>query len=1070
MEHLRTYYSLEKHLEETVKYNPQFEILYAIWKLNKESLAAALSNISQYYPHYSLHEKSHSNTIISNIESFLGEERIKRLSPTDTWLILMASFTHDLGMVVFYQLIEKEWASSEFQIFLNEIREWDDDDLKSAGDLICKLQELSKDKTLSEVEWLANMSPLKIKNSVTLVVAEYIRRIHHKRSSDILTGIDKAFFEVAHSFYSDQIPSRLLNILGEVAYLHGVNFYQILKRLDYQANGISNDKIHPRFIAVMLRLGDLLDIDDKRFNSFTERIFQHPDTSKLHKQKHSSIKHFLISPEAIEITSDCEEENVYRLARTWFDLLEEEVENQSREWSNIAPKDLGGASPQIPSGKIKVYYNNNGKSLDDSLLNLRFQVSNKKIFEILEGAAIYEKVEFTFIRELVQNAIDASKIQLWKEIEKGTFDYVFRDHFKTPSISHDEIIERIKFPGDIPNSLMNSFQINLSIRWEDDERKKLIIIVEDNGTGISNEDVLRMTKRVGESRKMNNEYLEMMKRIPFWLRPTGAFGIGLQSVFLVTDTFKVQTKTEGEDSKEVMFRSAKRGKYSSFTSASPKIPRGTRVIISIPEENFPDVFGTRFNWEIVMNYDFFSDEYGSIYIPKIRMYIEEILGDVKHLSVNFFGKEIAIRNKANEQPILIDESFSENSKIYCKLYFSLNFKNLVCFEFYESIIGSQFWLQFPPNVHRDLEGNWPDYQTQFYVRDIPVKDDLITYYKLPYSKLDWNFMSPESDKILNLTREKLLEKPKQIIASKFLLEVIPIAIQMVENIIIKNKNSLIEYFKDNQERLSLIYFKVILTKAMNQVQGKGLDLDLLGQTTFPEEMVSYLDRSKVQLAELLNITQAIVPILNNSLGTRSAFQMQARELIDETFGEEKIKTGYVVIWFSEFFREYLEITFQIKKISFTEKGQILFLERRMHSTESVEVEGEKYYLEGFLKNKSTRNRCWNYASAKYSESIAVLNVRETGFERFPYLSRSSIISPFKNIEEYNLLITEIKSVLPTLEKEKVMAYLTDSIIKKYVTKTLSDWILSNAPSDSKRNFKKVIEGYRELISDMICLI
>ena len=76
MEHLKSYYTLEKHLEESAAINKQFQILDAIWKLNKGTLSSALANISQYFPHYSLHEQSHSNTILNNIESFLGEARI----------------------------------------------------------------------------------------------------------------------------------------------------------------------------------------------------------------------------------------------------------------------------------------------------------------------------------------------------------------------------------------------------------------------------------------------------------------------------------------------------------------------------------------------------------------------------------------------------------------------------------------------------------------------------------------------------------------------------------------------------------------------------------------------------------------------------------------------------------------------------------------------------------------------------------------------------------------------------------------------------------------------------------
>ena len=130
MEHLKSYYSLERHLDEIIKINPQFEVLGAIWKLNKKNLSSALANVGQSFPHYSLHEKSHSNTIISNIESFLGQDRIEKLGPTDTWLILMASYTHDLGMIVFHELVEKSWTTSEFQLFLKELSEWDDEEIK----------------------------------------------------------------------------------------------------------------------------------------------------------------------------------------------------------------------------------------------------------------------------------------------------------------------------------------------------------------------------------------------------------------------------------------------------------------------------------------------------------------------------------------------------------------------------------------------------------------------------------------------------------------------------------------------------------------------------------------------------------------------------------------------------------------------------------------------------------------------------------------------------------------------------------------------------------------------------
>ena len=82
-----------------------YEILYSIWDLNKKNLKQGLNLISSSFPHYSIHDVNHSMTIIDNIQCFLGEERIKRLGATDTFLILMSGLTHDVGMILMYNIV-----------------------------------------------------------------------------------------------------------------------------------------------------------------------------------------------------------------------------------------------------------------------------------------------------------------------------------------------------------------------------------------------------------------------------------------------------------------------------------------------------------------------------------------------------------------------------------------------------------------------------------------------------------------------------------------------------------------------------------------------------------------------------------------------------------------------------------------------------------------------------------------------------------------------------------------------------------------------------------------------------
>ncbi len=46
-----------------------------------------------------------------------------------------------------------------------------------------------------------------------------------------------------------------------------MDYHKILE-LQHTTNGIVNDYCHPRFIALMLCLGDLLDLDTDRFNEY----------------------------------------------------------------------------------------------------------------------------------------------------------------------------------------------------------------------------------------------------------------------------------------------------------------------------------------------------------------------------------------------------------------------------------------------------------------------------------------------------------------------------------------------------------------------------------------------------------------------------------------------------------------------------------------------------------------------------------------------------------------------------------------------------------------------------------
>lgn len=339
----------------------------------------------------------------------------------------------------------------------------------------------------------------------------------------------------------------------------------------------------------MLQLGDALDIDNDRFHLFTKHfVGELPEQSDNHFQKHQAIRQLKISPEEISIEADCQTQEALRLVRSECDGIESILKSASYHWSEISPKELKGCLPTMRPLKIRL----TGSPIPKELVTAKFNISQKKAFQLLEGANIYSG-EFTFLRELLQNALDATKIQCWK-------DYISRrsiwgrDVESEPSeTKFKDLIGKLNFSS-YPIEL--GFRIAAKLRKNDgsrtideyiriDEVQKygksevvigVVVTVRDYGTGISKKDLTELTS-VGSSYSVKKREIY---RMPEWIRPTGQFGIGLQSVFLVCSVFDAYTRTRNDERYEINFSSA--AHQSGYINAKP--------IESIRNENYGTTF------------------------------------------------------------------------------------------------------------------------------------------------------------------------------------------------------------------------------------------------------------------------------------------------------------------------------------------------------------------------------------------------------------------------------------------------------------------------------------------------
>nr|BFD41822.1 hypothetical protein FFPRI1PSEUD_33210 [Pseudomonas sp. FFPRI_1] len=506
---------LVKHLKNKSAEHSALNLLASQWDFDERLIPKALQTISGLFPHYSRHDESHSKQILVNIERLLGEN-ISLLSATDTWLILEAAYWHDIGMVVPHADLEKAINEPGFSDYVESLCAQPYHDLHAFA---CAFRNRSDTGLIFE-----NNSPIEMLIKLREFLAEWFRRKHPERAEEIVRS-PMASIGLS-SPRTELIPARLFRMLGRVCQMHGSTFKDLMAPggLPFRESGLGQDDCHPRFVACMLRMGDLLDLDDNRFCPVMQGIAgeHRSPLSKAHEDKHAGMRHLRIDPERIELSAECETIDGYLEAFKWFDWLQQEVANQRENWRDIVPNRELGLLPTL--GPISVKLSGDLQILKDGE-RPAFTLDSEKAIKLLQGENLYGS-KLACIRELLQNAVDATLLKLWL----------------TNKMQH------ISPTWDSPDNSMGLLE-SLPIVVTLEEMKKQDVTsdkttwhlkIRDCGTGITQSD-LEFMLRIGSSQK-NLSRQKVIQQMPEWMKPSGAFGIGLQSAFMLCDELSIVTK------------------------------------------------------------------------------------------------------------------------------------------------------------------------------------------------------------------------------------------------------------------------------------------------------------------------------------------------------------------------------------------------------------------------------------------------------------------------------------------------------------------------------------------------
>lgn len=569
-------YTLEKQLHKRAENNEKVKSLESIFIIQKQKVNRYLSSVATSFPTYSAHDATHSINIIASIEQILGTKKIKQLSGIDTFLILMCAYMHDIGMLYTEEEVEKIWNTVEFSDFVDSCMEKGEEVANAA-------------RCIQKVKRKEEADPLEIRRSVSLLLMEYFRPKHGMRIDAVADAKVSGFgnlLAIDDSF----LPDRIIHMIYKISVAHTWEQSKILSDLPL-ADTYGIEEFHPRMIAYLLRMGDLCDLDNDRFNLVGVKLFGKLGMENLaHYFKHKSVETLYISDSKIYVVANVEYDSIARECKDEW-MKEEPVHTRKDKaatvFQNTVKEHINWkawleqeasfaklhANDIFPSKKmscvVDVVYEIriDGQESVSTHENLRFMFAPERAFRLIENISLYQDRKLIFVRELVQNALDATKYQIWRDLVAYGYDFTGKSPFDI----------EMKYPG-----FFERYSINIHTSYDEKTNIAQISIL-DKGIGMTMDEVKNNILSTGRSWEERREYAADLKKMPGWLKPTGAFGIGLHTVFSVANHMTICTKSDGEkEANEVTLYSGKNGGYAFCRKCNDKVGRGSEFSFSFP--------------------------------------------------------------------------------------------------------------------------------------------------------------------------------------------------------------------------------------------------------------------------------------------------------------------------------------------------------------------------------------------------------------------------------------------------------------------------------------------------------
>lgn len=551
----------EKHAAETQNLRAfgGFNLLHTKREVAK---LLALIGSNGIFDEYTKHDISHIDEMLELLTTtIIPVASQKLMTPADWLMIVLGVYFHDLGMLVtkFEYQRRDESGFPDFRAKLLT----DDDQGKDYQERVGRLEPDERERFLYQ---------------------EFVRDHHAHRIRSWVVGSARDDYGITHN--TAEAIEKLLSPLGtafrqdlgtvcESHHLDDLdNFKKYRTSQPYGTAPQEAANIH--YSAILLRTADLLHMTADRTPSIVFKVISPSNPiSQREWAKQSAVRSVRSQPakdkdgnidvtlprDTIEVHATFTDEEGFFGLTAFLDYAEQQLK-QSNEWA-VAANKTQGVQLEFPWRQIdQSFINTIGFEKD----TLEFKIDTVKVLNLLTGHTLYNDTGVV-LRELVQNAIDAVRLQFFDPVEP-----------EGRSIRKHGLVQ---------------------IEWDSPSRT---LVIRDNGTGMSEQIIRENLLKVGASRYQSSRFKDDHPQFT----PISRFGIGVLSTFMIADEVEFVTMFPGDDFARRLLLRTVHGKYlvrlleKSEPRAARLQPHGTEVSIKIrPSARIGNILELAKHWIVV---------------------------------------------------------------------------------------------------------------------------------------------------------------------------------------------------------------------------------------------------------------------------------------------------------------------------------------------------------------------------------------------------------------------------------------------------------------------------------------